>query len=67
MLMWDLYKFQKKGARTRYAELLSLQPVEYVDHVVHCGGSGARNVDALFFLLGGTGTDSTKTRSDTLC
>jgi hypothetical protein len=29
-------------------------------HVVHCGASGARNIDALFFLLGGTDMDYAK-------
>jgi hypothetical protein len=35
-----------------------------VAHVVHSGVLGALNVDALFFMLGGT--DSTKARWDTL-
>jgi hypothetical protein len=29
-----------------------LHPIGYVGHVVHCGASGVRNVNTLFFLLG---------------
>jgi hypothetical protein len=38
-------------AGTRYAELVFLFLVGYVGHVVHCGASRARNIDAQFFML----------------
>jgi hypothetical protein len=34
--------------------------VGFVGHVVHSTASSVRNVDTLFFIPGGTGTDSTK-------
>jgi hypothetical protein len=42
----------KKHAGTRYAELVTLHPVGSAGHVVHSGVSRARNVEALFFVLG---------------
>jgi hypothetical protein len=37
-----------------------LHPVRSVYHVVHSSASVVQNIDALFFILGGTCTDSTK-------
>jgi hypothetical protein len=51
MLEWDQYRFNKNRAGTYYSEVVFLHPVGSVDHVVHSGVSGARNVDALFFVI----------------
>jgi hypothetical protein len=40
------------GHVVHYAELVVLHPVGSAGHVVRCGAYGARNVDALFCLLG---------------
>jgi hypothetical protein len=45
-----LVRFPKKHTGTRYVELV-LFLVGSVGHAEHCGISGARNIDALFFLL----------------
>jgi hypothetical protein len=50
MLGWDRYGFNKKRAGSHYAELMFLNLVESVGHVVHSGPFGARNIDALFFM-----------------
>jgi hypothetical protein len=52
MLGWDRYRFNKKHGGTCYAELVFLQPVGSVGHIVHSGAPGARNVNALFFMFG---------------
>jgi hypothetical protein len=44
--------FPKKRARTSYAELVLLHPVESRSHVLHSGAFGARNIDVLFSMLG---------------
>jgi hypothetical protein len=38
---WDWYRYDKKCGGTRYAELVFLQSVGAVGHVVHSGSSGA--------------------------
>jgi hypothetical protein len=42
----------KKCTRTRYAERAFLHPAGSAGHVAHSGASGARNVNALFFMPG---------------
>jgi hypothetical protein len=49
--VWDRYKFHKKCIETPYAKLVFLHPVVSMGHVVDSGASGARNIDALFFML----------------
>jgi hypothetical protein len=51
MLGWYRYGFDKKRARTRYAEPVFLHLVESAGHVVPSGASGTRNIDALFVML----------------
>jgi hypothetical protein len=52
MLGWDRHIFDKMGARTCYADLVVLHPVRSAGHIVHYGASGARNMIALFLILG---------------
>jgi hypothetical protein len=59
MLGWNRYGFLKRCARTSYADLVLLHPVEYSGHIVHSGASMVWNIDALY-CLGGTGMDSSK-------
>jgi hypothetical protein len=43
--------FHKKRVGSRHAELVFLHPVRFTDHVVHSSASGARDIDAQFFML----------------
>jgi hypothetical protein len=52
MVGWDYNGFDKNHTGTRYAELVFLEPVGFVGHVVHSGASGTQNVVTLFFMLG---------------
>jgi hypothetical protein len=47
----DLVRFPKKRTGTRDAELVFWFLVGSVGHAEQCSTSGARNIDALFFLL----------------
>jgi hypothetical protein len=51
MLRWDRYGFDKKRGGTRYAELVFVHLVGFVEQLVHCVASRASNIDALFFIL----------------
>jgi hypothetical protein len=51
MLGWDRYGFDKKHVRTRYTDLVFLQPVGTAGHIVHSVASMARIINALFFKL----------------
>jgi hypothetical protein len=43
---------RKRHVRPRYVKLVFLHPVGSTGHLVCYGASGARNFDALFFMLG---------------
>jgi hypothetical protein len=42
----------KKRTGIRYTNVVFLDPVGSVGHVVFSGASGVRNIDTLFFMLG---------------
>jgi hypothetical protein len=52
MLMWARSRSHKKCVGSHYRELVFLHPVQSMAHIVCSGVSRARNVDALFFMLG---------------
>jgi hypothetical protein len=52
ILRWNRYGLHESCARTRYAELVLLHPVEYAGHVVHFAASAVWDIDALYFMLG---------------
>jgi hypothetical protein len=52
MLRLDQYGFDKKHVSTRYTKLVLLHPMRSTSRVVHSGGTGWQNVEALFFMLG---------------
>jgi hypothetical protein len=52
MLWCDRCRFDKKRLGTHYAELVFLHSMGYAGHIVHSGAFRARNIDALFFILG---------------
>jgi hypothetical protein len=52
MLGWHRYGFYKKRVGTCYAELVFLNSVGSMGHVVHSGASGVRNIEAIFVTIG---------------
>jgi hypothetical protein len=67
MLRWVRCGYHKKHVGIRYAELVYFHPVGYVGHVLHSRASGARNLIALFFILGWARCGFHKKRARTRC
>jgi hypothetical protein len=44
-------RIRQKARRDTLRELVLLHPVGYAGHVAHSGASGARNVDAHFYMF----------------
>jgi hypothetical protein len=60
-------RFHKKRIGIRYTELVYLHPVESVGHVVHSRAFRARNLEAIFFILGWARCGFYKKRAGTRC
>jgi hypothetical protein len=60
MLSWDRYRFDRKHARTHYAELLFLHLVRSVGHIGYSGASGHEMSTHHFYCAGGPGAVSIK-------
>jgi hypothetical protein len=60
MIGWARYGIDKKRARTRYVELVFWHLVGSMGHIVRSCASGARSIDALFFIIWWAGAVSIK-------